>query len=62
MTGKPLEGSYIYYRDGEYSLVVIADGKTYEWPMEKQRVLRLMSSGLEAMKKQETGSGWVGDL
>lgn len=58
-TDEPIDGSYVYFRDSGYFLVIITKGKTHTFPMAKARLLPMMSSALEAMKKEETGSGFA---
>lgn len=59
-TEEPIDGAYFYCRDGGYHLVIITRGKTHEFPMAKERGYSMLSSFLEAMKKDETGCGFCG--
>lgn len=60
-TEEPIDGAYFYFRDGGYHLVIITKGKTHAFPMAKARCYSMLSSFLEAMKKEDTGSGFAGD-
>lgn len=61
MSNQPeIEGAYFYLRDDGYHLAIVSGGKTIEYRLQKGRIYAILSSALEAMKRDETGVGFTG--
>jgi hypothetical protein len=60
-TEEQVDGSYFYWNEKDgFRLVIITKGKTVTYPFPRARVFAHMSSLCEALKKEETGTGFSG--